>query len=272
MRTLHHHLPAIEGFRILSRRPRLDAANAQQRQERVRREPVLVPLRSKTFHERLDLSLTHGLVQMNEQVRRLRRLPRPVRRSIRERPNGLPRHRIPTTAAGWSRHSRFRYRRCGRRHTELAARDPVVSRSRISTCRYRHSGLAEGLVQREPVALDHPALGTVSSDRSSRAGHPATVVLAGTSRVTTLPAPIRAPSPIVTFARIVAPEPMEAPCLTSVGSTRQSLSVCNPPCGLVARGYESLMNITPWPMNTLSSMVTPSQMNVWLEILQFLPT
>src|SRR5206468_7904292 len=204
--------------------------------------------------------------------RRPRRLPRHVRRSIRERPKGLPRHRIPTTAAGWSRHSRFRYRRCGRRHTELAARDPVVSRSRISTCRYRHSGLAEGLVQREPVALDHPALGTVSSDRSSRAGHPATIVLAGTSRVTTLPAPIRAPSPIVTFARIVAPEPMEAPCLTSVGSTRQSLSVCSPPCGLVARGYESLMNITPWPMNTLSSMVTPSQMNVWLEILQFLPT
>ena len=31
------------------------------------------------------------------------------------------------------------------------------------------------------------------------------------------------------------------------------------------------MNVTPWPMKTSSSMVTPSQMNVWLWILQFLP-
>ena len=32
------------------------------------------------------------------------------------------------------------------------------------------------------------------------------------------------------------------------------------------------MNITPWPMKTLSSMSTPSQMNEWLEILQRFPT
>ena len=32
------------------------------------------------------------------------------------------------------------------------------------------------------------------------------------------------------------------------------------------------MNITPWPMKTSSSIVTPSQMNVWLEILQRRPT
>ena len=32
------------------------------------------------------------------------------------------------------------------------------------------------------------------------------------------------------------------------------------------------MNMTPWPMKTLSSIVTPSQINVWLEILQRLPT
>ena len=32
------------------------------------------------------------------------------------------------------------------------------------------------------------------------------------------------------------------------------------------------MNVTPWPTNTWSSIVTPSQMNVWLEILQRLPT
>jgi hypothetical protein len=30
------------------------------------------------------------------------------------------------------------------------------------------------------------------------------------------------------------------------------------------------MKVTPWPMNTSSSMVTPSQTNVWLEILQLL--
>jgi hypothetical protein len=32
------------------------------------------------------------------------------------------------------------------------------------------------------------------------------------------------------------------------------------------------MNVTPWPMKTLSSMVTPSHTKVWLEILQRLPT
>ena len=31
------------------------------------------------------------------------------------------------------------------------------------------------------------------------------------------------------------------------------------------------MNITPWPMNTSSSIVTPSQMKVWDEILQRAP-
>src|SRR5271157_591494 len=31
------------------------------------------------------------------------------------------------------------------------------------------------------------------------------------------------------------------------------------------------MNVTPWPMKTLSSMVTPSQTKVWLETLQRLP-
>ena len=30
------------------------------------------------------------------------------------------------------------------------------------------------------------------------------------------------------------------------------------------------MNITPWPINTLSSMTTPSQIKEWLDILQFL--
>ena len=39
----------------------------------------------------------------------------------------------------------------------------------------------------------------------------------------------------------------------------------------VARGRRSFVNITPWPMNTSSSMVTPSQINVCEEILQRAP-
>ena len=71
---------------------------------------------------------------------------------------------------------------------------------------------------------------------------------------------------------MVAPDPIDAPFFTSVRSTFQSLAVCSSPAGVVARGYESLMNVTPWPMKTWSSIVTPSQMNVWLEILQRRPT
>src|SRR5262249_10497973 len=74
------------------------------------------------------------------------------------------------------------------------------------------------------------------SARSTRAGLPATMVRAGTSRATTLPAPTIACSPITTFDRIVAPEPIDAPCLTCVGSTFQSRSVCSSPSSVVARG------------------------------------
>jgi hypothetical protein len=72
--------------------------------------------------------------------------------------------------------------------------------------------------------------------------------------------------------RIVEPEPIEAHFFTRVGSITQSCSVCGCPLALVARGKESLINVTPWPTKTSSSIVTPSQMNVWLEILQFRPT
>jgi len=48
-------------------------------------------------------------------------------------------------------------------------------------------------------------------------------------------------------AQDVAPEPMEAPRFTTVVSTFQSFSVWSPPSAVVARGYESLMNVTPWP-------------------------
>src|SRR6266436_1865442 len=103
------------------------------------------------------------------------------------------------------------------------------------------------------------------------AGFPATMAFGGTSLVTRLPAPTIAFSPIVTLQRMVDPEPIDAPLQILVFSTFQSASVWSPPSGTVARGYTSLMNVTLCPMNTLSSMSTPSQMKVWLEILQRRP-
>src|SRR5690606_26455582 len=70
----------------------------------------------------------------------------------------------------------------------------------------------------------------------TRAGTPATIANGGTSFVTTAPAPTSAPSPILTPARIVALEPMEARRPTWVSTTFQSASVCSEPSGLVARG------------------------------------
>ena len=49
------------------------------------------------------------------------------------------------------------------------------------------------------------------------------------------------------------------------------LAILCVPASVTADGYRSLMNITPCPMNTPSSMVTPAQTNEWLEILQFFP-
>jgi len=58
--------------------------------------------------------------------------------------------------------------------------------------------------------------------RKSLAGLPATIALGGTSLVTTLPAPTIAFSPMTICERMVAPEPIEAPVLTTVFSTFQS--------------------------------------------------
>ncbi len=52
--------------------------------------------------------------------------------------------------------------------------------------------------------------------RSRRAGTPQTTVLAATSFVTTAPAPIRAPSPMVTPPMMTAPLPIDAPRHTRV--------------------------------------------------------
>src|SRR4026208_2494292 len=58
-----------------------------------------------------------------------------------------------------------------------------------------------------------------------RAGTPATTASAGTSRVTTAPAPTTARSPIVTPHMMTAPLPIDAPLRTRVGTTFQSASV-----------------------------------------------
>src|SRR5260221_7137581 len=76
----------------------------------------------------------------------------------------------------------------------------------------------------------------VSRNLFTRAGFPVTMAFAGTSFVTTLPAPTIAFSPIVTLQSTVAPDPIDAPFLTTVRSTLQSFSVCSWPSDAVARG------------------------------------
>ena len=66
----------------------------------------------------------------------------------------------------------------------------------------------------------------------------------GTSLVTTLPAPMVAPSPMVRPQRIVALVPMETRWPIRVGITFQSASVCSEPSGFAARGNLSLMKET----------------------------
>src|SRR4030095_11755987 len=74
------------------------------------------------------------------------------------------------------------------------------------------------------------------TQRRSRAGLPATTAFGGTFLVTTAPAPTIAFSPITMLERMVAPEPIDAPLQTRVGSTFQSCSVCSSPLAAVARG------------------------------------
>src|ERR1700722_4409553 len=74
---------------------------------------------------------------------------------------------------------------------------------------------------------------------------------AGTSRVTTAPAPIIASEPIVRPGRIVAFAPIEAPRLTKVRV--YDAGFC------LLRGNGSLVNVALGPTKTSSSRVTPSQ-------------
>src|SRR5439155_26244099 len=72
--------------------------------------------------------------------------------------------------------------------------------------------------------------------RSSFARLPATTVYGGTSLVTTLPAPTKALSPMVTPQRITAPLPIDAPRHTQVSTTFQSAFASSLPLQVTAPG------------------------------------
>src|SRR5213079_1476563 len=84
-----------------------------------------------------------------------------------------------------------------------------------------------------------------------RAGTPTIKPYAGTSEVTTAPAPINAYSPRVTPQTIVAFAPIEPPRFTSV--RRYSFLR-----GTWLRGFITLVNTQEGPQNTSSSSSTPS--------------
>src|SRR4029077_8431683 len=86
------------------------------------------------------------------------------------------------------------------------------------------------------VIFHFAVLSPLSTALRNRAGLPITTTPSGTSLVTTLPAPTIAFFPITRLERIVAPDPIEAPDFTKVGSTCQSLAVCSAPSEVVARG------------------------------------
>src|SRR5581483_6168588 len=87
-----------------------------------------------------------------------------------------------------------------------------------------------------PLQTANRAQAAGATDLSTFAGLPATTAPGGTSFVTTLPAPMSAFSPTVTPHRSVAPDPIDAPRLTRVGTQTQSASVCKLPSPFVARG------------------------------------
>src|SRR5207244_13526966 len=118
------------------------------------------------------------------------------------------------------------------------------------------------------LVLRHQADERDYSCHPSRAGTPATTAPGATSRVTTAPAPTRACAPTRTPPSTTAPEPSEAPRSTTVRRSVQSSSSLRLPSSVVARGNRSLMKSTPCPTKTSSSISTPLQTNVWLEILQ----
>ena len=80
--------------------------------------------------------------------------------------------------------------------------------------------------------------------------------------MTTLPAPTMAFSPMLVLERIVAPEPMDAPFLMTVRSTFQSASVCRLSFESRGAGIAVVDERHSVADETLSSMMTPSQIKV----------
>src|SRR5205085_7281990 len=72
------------------------------------------------------------------------------------------------------------------------------------------------------LQFDHASLSSCCRRACNRAGIPTTTEFAGTSCVTTAPAPTVAPGPMVTPQRMIAPLPIDAPRQTRVGTTCQS--------------------------------------------------
>src|SRR2546422_428761 len=84
-----------------------------------------------------------------------------------------------------------------------------------------------------------------------RAGTPTISAYAGTSDVTTAPAPMNAYSPSVTPHRMVALAPIELPRFTRVDRYSRLRDTW-------LRGFSTLVNTQDGPQNTSSSRVTPS--------------
>jgi hypothetical protein len=125
---------------------------------------------------------------------------------------------------------------------------------------------------RRPQPQPTPAQLHRSITRNRWAGTPATVAPAGTSCVTTAPAPTSAPAPIRTPPRITAPEPTLASSSTTVRSRVQSCSVWSPPP--VRRRARPLVvdeyHAVPYEHGVTDRYAVADE--VWLWILQRAPT
>ena len=96
-----------------------------------------------------------------------------------------------------------------------------------------------------------------STTRIMRPGLPTTIVLGETSFVTTLPAPTIAFSPMVTLARIVAPDPIDARFYDSRFDLPVLLRLQRPVGRSGARIKIVNEHHAVAPIKTLSSMATP---------------
>src|SRR5207245_10466599 len=109
-------------------------------------------------------------------------------RFIRRPPSGLPHHHIPRGAVRSCLHSQFQYRHCVHPDTKFLWGESFLMQMRISAFH-------------EPTLMARLGnnTGSVARYRKSLVGLPATMARAGRSRVTTLPAPTMAFSPLTTL-------------------------------------------------------------------------